>query len=58
MLHYKACARTWKEKAYDIALMTFGVLASVYTTVQTIKVGSRARWTRSFSIADYTSLSS
>ena len=39
MLHYKACARTWKAKAGDIALMAFGSLAAVYTTVQTIKVG-------------------
>jgi len=38
MLHYKACARTRKERACDIALMTFGVLAAVYTTVQTIKL--------------------
>ena len=41
MLHYKACARTRKEKVADIALMAFGVLAAVYTTVQTIKVGIR-----------------
>lgn len=40
LLHYKACARTRKEKAGDIALMVFGALAAVYTTVQTIKVGS------------------
>lgn len=39
MLHYKACARTRKEKAGDIALMVFGMLAAVYTTIQTIKVG-------------------
>jgi len=38
MLHYKACARTRKEKAGDIALMVFGVLASAYTTAQTIKL--------------------
>ena len=39
MLHYKACARTRKEKAGDIALIIFGVLAAVYTTAQTLKVG-------------------
>lgn len=39
MLHYKACARTRKEKVFDITLMAFGVLAMVYTTAQTIKVG-------------------
>lgn len=43
MLHYKACARTRKEKVGDIAVMVFGALAAVYTTVQTIKVGFRHR---------------
>ena len=38
MLHYKACARTRTQKAGDIALMFFGMLAAVYTSVQTIKV--------------------
>jgi proton-coupled amino acid transporter len=36
MLHYKACARTWKQKAADIALGVFGVVAAIYTTFQTI----------------------
>jgi len=40
MLHYKACARTWKEKAADIALGVFGVVAAVYTTAQTILVSN------------------
>lgn len=38
MLHYKACARTWKEKAADIALGVFGVVAAIYTTTQTLYV--------------------
>lgn len=38
MLHYKACARTTREKVGDIALMIFGLLAAVYTTVQTVKL--------------------
>ncbi|EMD34028.1 hypothetical protein CERSUDRAFT_141455 [Gelatoporia subvermispora B] len=38
MLHYKACARTRREKAQDIALMIFGMLAATYTTIQTVKV--------------------
>jgi len=38
MLHYKACARTRKQKAIDIAMMTFGALAAIYTTVQTIRL--------------------
>jgi hypothetical protein len=38
MLHYKACARTWKQKAADIALGIFGVAAAIYTTAQTISV--------------------
>lgn len=40
MLHYKACARTRKQKAADIALMVFGMAAAVYTTVQTVLVRS------------------
>ncbi|KAH9177420.1 transmembrane amino acid transporter protein-domain-containing protein [Lactarius sanguifluus] len=36
MLHYKACARTWKQKAADIALGVFGAIAAIYTTVQTV----------------------
>ena len=38
MLHYKACARTWKQKAADIALGIFGVVAAIYTTFQTVAV--------------------
>jgi hypothetical protein len=38
MLHYKACAVTWKQKAADIALGVFGVVAAIYTTVQTLIV--------------------
>jgi len=38
MLHYRACARTRKQKIADIALMVFGFVAAVYTTVQTIRL--------------------
>jgi solute carrier family 36 (proton-coupled amino acid transporter) len=38
MIHYKACAKTRKEKLADIVLMIFGVVAALYTTVQTIRV--------------------
>ena len=38
MIHYKACAKTRKEKVADIALMIFGFVAAMYTTVQTIRV--------------------
>ncbi|KAI0696288.1 transmembrane amino acid transporter protein-domain-containing protein [Cerioporus squamosus] len=38
MLHYKACARTRRQKAIDIALMIFGTIAATYTTIQTIKL--------------------
>lgn len=38
MLHYKACSRTRKQKAADIALIIFGLIAAAYTTTQTIKV--------------------
>jgi solute carrier family 36 (proton-coupled amino acid transporter) len=38
MLHYKACARTKRERVADIALMVFGAAAAVYTTIQTLQV--------------------
>ncbi|THU81388.1 hypothetical protein K435DRAFT_972367 [Dendrothele bispora CBS 962.96] len=38
MLHYKACARTKKQKAGDIAMIVFGLIVAAYTTVQTIKL--------------------
>lgn len=38
MLHYKACARTRKQKLADIALMVFGCVAAAYTSFQTIRV--------------------
>ncbi|KAI0368819.1 hypothetical protein BV20DRAFT_1053784 [Pilatotrama ljubarskyi] len=38
MLHYRACARTRRQKVADIALMIFGMIAATYTTVQTIRL--------------------
>ncbi|KAA1467720.1 hypothetical protein DENSPDRAFT_832835 [Dentipellis sp. KUC8613] len=38
MLHYKACARTRREKLADIALFVFGMAAAIYTTVQTVRL--------------------
>ncbi|KAI0783949.1 transmembrane amino acid transporter protein-domain-containing protein [Irpex lacteus] len=38
MLHYKACARTRKQKIADIALMIFGLVAAAYTTIQTVRL--------------------
>jgi len=38
MLHYKACSRTRKQKAADIALIIFGLIAAAYTTMQTLKL--------------------
>lgn len=38
MLHYKACAHTRSAKLKDIAMMVFGLLAAVYTTIQTLRV--------------------
>lgn len=38
MLHYKACARTRRQKLADIALIVFGMVAAVYTTMQTVRV--------------------
>ncbi|KAH0833091.1 amino acid transporter [Lanmaoa asiatica] len=37
MLHYKAVAKTRMEKVADILLFVFGVVATIFTTVQTIK---------------------
>jgi hypothetical protein len=47
MLHYKACARTWKQKAADIALGVFGVIAAFYTTIQTVAVSAIPSLSRS-----------
>ncbi|KIK10232.1 hypothetical protein K443DRAFT_670855 [Laccaria amethystina LaAM-08-1] len=38
MLHYRACARTRKQKLADIALIVFGLAAAAYTTIQTIRL--------------------
>ncbi|EKM78627.1 hypothetical protein AGABI1DRAFT_40780 [Agaricus bisporus var. burnettii JB137-S8] len=38
MLHYRACARTRKQRVADIVMIVFGILCSIYTSVQTIKV--------------------
>ncbi|KAM0791921.1 hypothetical protein ACM66B_004175 [Microbotryomycetes sp. NB124-2] len=38
LLHYKACARSRKQKVADIALFVFGLFATVYTTSQTIQM--------------------
>lgn len=38
MLHYRACSRTRKEKAADIAMIVFGLVVAAYTTVQTVRV--------------------
>ncbi|GAA5974316.1 hypothetical protein JCM11641_006731 [Rhodosporidiobolus odoratus] len=38
LLHYKACARTRKQRIIDISLMIFGVLCAIYTTSQTIQL--------------------
>jgi proton-coupled amino acid transporter len=38
MLHYRACSRTRKQRVADIALIVFGVLATFYTTVQTVRL--------------------
>jgi amino acid permease len=40
LLHYKACAKTTKEKVADILLIIFGVLATIYTTFQVGVFGS------------------
>ncbi|KAF9911734.1 neutral amino acid transporter [Linnemannia zychae] len=36
LFHYKACAKTWKAKAFDIALGAIGVAAMIFTLYITI----------------------
>ncbi|KAH9815898.1 transmembrane amino acid transporter protein-domain-containing protein [Melampsora americana] len=38
MLHYRARAKTLKQKIADIALFIFGILAAIYTTAQTLSI--------------------
>ncbi|KAF9466587.1 transmembrane amino acid transporter protein-domain-containing protein [Collybia nuda] len=38
MLHYRACARTRKQKIADIVMIVFGLTAAAYTTTQTVRV--------------------
>ncbi|EFI27948.1 vacuolar amino acid transporter 4 [Coprinopsis cinerea okayama7 len=38
MLHYKAVARTRRQKLADIAMIVFGLIAAAYTTIQTLKL--------------------
>ncbi|GAA6050980.1 hypothetical protein JCM3770_005353 [Rhodotorula araucariae] len=38
LLHLKACAHTRRQKAIDIALLTFGLVAAVFSSSQTIKM--------------------
>ncbi|KAL0564129.1 hypothetical protein V5O48_017925 [Marasmius crinis-equi] len=38
MLHYKACAHTRKQKIADMAMIVFGMLVAVFTTIQTVKL--------------------
>jgi proton-coupled amino acid transporter len=38
MLHYKACVRTRKQKIADIIMIAFGLLATLYTMIQTVRV--------------------
>lgn len=38
MLHLRARAKTRTQKGLDIALIIFGIITTVYTTIQTIRV--------------------
>jgi proton-coupled amino acid transporter len=38
MLHYRACARTRREKFIDILMISFGSVIAVYMTIQTIRL--------------------
>jgi len=38
LLHLKAVAQTRRQKVADYLMIVFGMIAAVYTTVQTVKV--------------------
>ncbi len=38
MLHLRARAQTRRQRVLDYMLITFGVIAAVYTTIQTARV--------------------
>lgn len=38
MLHLKACAKTRSQRLADYLMIAFGVIATVYTSIGTIKV--------------------
>ncbi|GAA95552.1 uncharacterized protein L969DRAFT_85241 [Mixia osmundae IAM 14324] len=38
LLHYRACAKTRRQKATDIALCIFGVIVTLFTTFNTIRM--------------------
>lgn len=50
MLHYKARADTLLKKVADIAMIVFGVVTAVYTTVQTVKVRSVQSYAVAYSL--------
>lgn len=41
LLHLKACAQTRRQKVADVALIAFGVAATLYTSVQTVSLPMR-----------------
>ncbi|KAF7724540.1 neutral amino acid transporter [Apophysomyces ossiformis] len=40
LFHYKAVARTWRQKALDISILAFGIVSMTYTTGITIALWS------------------
>lgn len=38
LMHYRACAKTRTAKLLDIGLFLFGVAASIFTSIQTLKL--------------------
>ncbi|KAG0176764.1 neutral amino acid transporter [Apophysomyces sp. BC1034] len=41
LFHYKAIARTWRQKALDISILIFGIVSMTYTTGITIALWSQ-----------------
>lgn len=37
LLHYRACADTWWQKVIDVCIFVFGIVATVYNTMETTK---------------------
>jgi solute carrier family 36 (proton-coupled amino acid transporter) len=37
LLHYRACAHSWWQKVIDVCIFVFGIVATVYNTMETTR---------------------